>query len=353
LDGVAVTVRRLGFDFDGEEQTKLETQTNADGLLSTAKDRQSGVYDRVAFLTIQVRPNAALVPIALVDDEPQTVRVASQSQRPGDLLEVKKDLWDQQTYETGQVQQDLFRELKELDAKPNQRGKALERAKSSLRFFQDANKRLAAERDELLKEAKTAGRKIDTSFGEQWLQFVVKGNGRLEEYVTEQERIFKEENDPKRQEFLALVQQARLEEARADFAKALELYEKAVATGLGGDKLKQEYESLKTRWEPKNEAHRHARLYLDTTWPGLDLLRKPDSVKEARTAFEVYRQEKDVMCAQKLVQTILAHGGKLKKQLEALMPDVNEEDARAVETLKTVAEELQKFGLEVQAFAGK
>src|SRR5581483_2024286 len=109
--------------------------------------------------------------------------------------------------------------------------KALDQARQGLAAAQSARKDLGSEREDLLKQATREGKKLDTTFGDNWLRFLDDGNTKLTVYIRELERIQKEENDPKKLEYLALVRQAELEMGRTEFGKALELYEKAIATG--------------------------------------------------------------------------------------------------------------------------
>jgi hypothetical protein len=287
--------------------------------------------------------------VAIVDDRPITVRVVVRPPDPRSLLVDRKELWDQRAYENGLVQKDLFRELKEMESKPNLRKEALQKAKEGLAGSLEVRKSLGDDRDELLKAAAAEGVKLDTAYGDQWIKFLEDGNRQLEAYITEHERIFRDENDPKRQEYLAQIQQGKLEEARGEYGKALEIYEKALKSSFAEEGLKKRHADLKARWEPKNEAHRKARLYLETEFAGADLLKTPDAVKEARAAYEVCRANKDVLGPAKLLQIILAQGGKLKESRDKLDP-INEEDRKALEVLAAVTAELRKLGLDVQAY---
>jgi hypothetical protein len=346
--GLHVTVRRNGFD--GEEVTKLTKTTDNEGLVSTERERTQPPYDHIAFLTVKLTPRDAKVPVPIVDDRPVVVRVAVRPRDARSLLTDRKELWDQRAYEDGLVQKELFRELKEMESKANLQKEALKRAQEGLAGCQESRKQLGNDRDDLLKAAEAEGVKLDTAYADQWIKYIEEGNAKLEAYIAEHERIIKDENDPKRLEYLALVQQGKLEEARAEFSKALEIYEKALQMRFADAGLKKHHADLKTRWEPKNEEHRKARIRLESTFAGADLLKTPDAVKEAREDFLVCRMNRDVLGAHRLTQMILAHGGKLKQQRDALQPDINEQDRKDLEVIANVTGELRKLGLEVQAF---
>ena len=102
-------------------------------------------------------------------------------------------------------------------------------------------KALSREQDDLKKAAQ--GEKFDWTVGSQWITFLENGKKQLDIYIKEQDKILKEEKDPKRLEYQALRQQARLEEARAEFTKALELYEKALKYGFDDPALKKDYDN--------------------------------------------------------------------------------------------------------------
>ncbi len=342
---VGVTIRRYGFE--GEEGTKQERTFGNEGFLSTEKDKTESEYDRVAFLTIKVGPPTALVPVAIVDERPVRIKVNANPASARDLLLVKKGLWEEKAYETGLMIQDLFRELPELDKKAENREKALKRAKEGLEQSREECKQLAGEREELLKQP---GAKPDLSYGDGWIKFLDGSNTRLEAYVNEQERIRKEENDPRKLEYLTLIQQAKLEEGRGEFDKALELYEKALKTSFADAGLKKVHDTLLARWTPKSEDHRRARLYLETQWATLDLVTTDGAMDEATKAFQVYREAGDVLGAMKLRQLILGQGGKLQAASKTLDAVVNEEDKRPLKKIGDLAGALGKFGLAVDAF---
>lgn len=350
VENMRAIIRRFGFE--GEDATRIVKSSERDGFLSTEKDLTQGTFNRLVFLTLEQDKRQFLVPVALVDDRPVIVRVPVR-QTAQSLLHVRRELWDQQAFEAGLVQKDLFKELKELESKPNLREKALKRAKEGREQSQGILKQLENDREDLQKSAQSGGEKIDLSIGNQWIAYLEKGNTQLDSYIKDQEKILAEEKDPRRLEYQGLRQQARLEEARGEFTKALELYDKAIKFGFDDAQLKKDYESLKTRWEPKNEDHRKMRLWLDAVFATADLLKMPGIVKEARDAFALLRKENDLLGSQKMSQLLLAHAGKLKEQRDGLMPDVNEEDRKALEVIIELTGELRKLGLDLQAFIGK
>jgi hypothetical protein len=349
-DNLGVVARRHGFV--GEDNSRIQGFTDREGMFSTEKKGDAGVFDRAAFVTVDLRPKAAIIPVPLVDENPVTVKVSTQAPSRSRLLTENKELWEESAYEWGQVQQALFRELKEMGAKPSVRGRAMQRAKEGLEASRAARRRLEQQRADLVKEAQALPATLDYSIGDQWLKFLAAGDARLEAYVAEQERILKEENDPKRQEYLTLVQQGKLEEGRAEYGKALDIYQKALTSGFADDALKSHVADLKSRWEPKNAEHQKARNFVYNVWPGVDLVKDPKSIETARAALAVFVKEKDTIGPQKLYLAALGHVGKLEAQKKQ-QDDVNEEDRKVLAVIADVSKDLKKLITEVLAVLPK
>jgi hypothetical protein len=299
---------------------------------------------------VETKPNAALVPVPMVDDLPVLVRVVVKEAASGNDLAANKRLWDVETVEAGQVQRGVFKELEELAAKPKLRDRALERARQGLKTAKDEWVRLTKQRSDLVKQAQEGGATLDLTFGDQWLKALEKGNTELENYIAAQEKILAEENNPQRQQLLALVQQGKLEEGRAEFGKALELYNRALKEGFDDAKLKEHRDDLAKRWNTSNPDLRRARAHIYGTWPKADLLRDRDAVKEALAAFKTCTEQKDLMGPQKLLQVAIAHSGKLQEQNESLQIDAKEEDRKTAEIIANVSQELKKLITEVQKY---
>jgi hypothetical protein len=343
---MSVTVRRTGFEKD--DLVKLVELTDDSGYLSTERHREGGIFDRVAFLTVNLNAQRYNYPIALVDDRPVSVVLPARAFARGkQLVEIEKTLWEEQAYESGTVQQELFHELKEMEKKPEKRREALELAKKGLAASKETRKQLGSEREDLKSKLAT----LDTSYGDQWLRFLDTGHLKLEAYIADQERIFKDENDPKRQEFLAKAQQGKLEEARAEYGKALELYKEAIDLGFNDAKLRKHFEELSAKWKPRGEQHRIARAFIYDDWAGLNLVKQPGALrKTAKEAFEQCRAAGDTLTPQKLLQGIIGHAGKLQEEKKKLEPNINEEDQRTLELIADLAGQLKTFGTEVQAY---
>ena len=188
------------------------------------------------------------------------------------------------------------------------------------------------------------------TFGDQWLKALDKGNTELENYIAAQEKVVAEENSPQRQKWLALVQQGRLEERRAEFGKALKLYDTAIKDGLDDPKLKAHRDDLAKRWNTPSAELQRARAYIYGPWPKADLLKDRTAVKEADAAFKTCSELGDSLAPLKLLQAAISHSGQLQEQLAALQIDAKEEDRKTAETIAEVSQELKKLIATVQAY---
>jgi hypothetical protein len=342
-----VEMRRSSFDKN--EKPIVRDFSNEDGYCPVQLARENA-FENVAFVTVETQPAFALAPVPIVDDVPVVLRVVIKEAPAGDDLVANKRLWDLETIEAGQVQRGVFKELQEFAAKPKLRNRALERAKQGLKTAKDELARLNKQKVDLVKKAQENGVTLDLTFGDQWLKALEKGNTDLENYIAAQEKILAEENNPQRQKLLALVQQARLEEGRAEFDKALELYNQALKEGLDDATLKAHRDDLASRWNTSNPDLRRARAHIYGTWPKADLLHDRDAVKEALAAFKTCTEQKDLMGPQKLLQIAIAHSGKLQEQSETLQIDAKEEDRKTAEVIASVSQELKKLITEVQKY---
>jgi hypothetical protein len=344
---LGIEVRRNGFD--KKEEAAVRGSSNANGYFP-GRPVKDNLFENVAFVTVETEPRAALVPVPLVDDNPLSVAVTlGKMDGRSDLL-AKKDLWDDQARESGLVLRVLFKELQDLGAKPKLREQALKRAASGLKASKEALAGLVRERGEILKEAQENGTRLDTTFADQWIASLEKGHKQLEGYIGTQESILKEENDPKRQELLGLVRDAKLEEGRAEFGKAIDLYDQAIKKGFDDATLKGHRDDLAKRWKTKGAEHAKARAFIYGEWSGANLVKDRTALKEAADALEACRSAEDTLGPQKLLQVAIAHGGNLQEQKGALQLDTSEEDRKTAEVIADISKDLAKLISATQAY---
>ncbi len=337
---LGVEVRKNSFK---DERNKVGGVTDAEGYFSTEKT----VYDHLAFVTALTEPLHALIPVPLVDDRPVTVGVVMR-QDVKTLLVLRRLLWEQQVSEGAAVQTTLFKELQELNKKPDQREQALQRAREGLEASEKALEDLKRERERLVEDARKANEKLDLSFGDQCVQSQEKGHGELREYITAQEKIIKDENDPRRRKWLDQIQEGKLAEANADFARAIEIYAKVLEEGHKDEGLTKHLDELKDRWKTKGPAHELARQFIYETWPALEVGKIKAQLPEARKALKTCREVKDRLAPMKFLRVAVAHAGKMKQRLETLRPDLNEDDVKAAEEILELSKDLQQLIDEAQ-----
>ena len=121
--------------------------------MDTSADK-NGVFDNVAFVSVFSVGDVprARIPVPLLDDQPVAlaVNVAADA---GSLLQFRKADWERHVNAAWQEQNELFREINDLSAKPDKRAEAMKKIDDALEQSRDDYNRLNNERDELAKEA--------------------------------------------------------------------------------------------------------------------------------------------------------------------------------------------------------
>lgn len=336
-------------DFTESRATDVpQGNPDPDGYFFTQK-RKNGLFDQIAFVTVrsgtQVR---AQVPIAIIGDRVTTVLVRIDGDSFSQAA-IRRGLWEIDLLRELLAQAELFKELNTL-LKPATRPQALERAQKALDQIEKNIEGYEKEQKELQAEV-AKGARLDLSRGNAQLEEVRKGRDELKGFLVALEKIIKEENDPARQEAKTAFEQARISEEReADYAKAIELYEKVLAN-QDDPKLRERLGRLKEAWKPKNEKHRDARDFIYITWPQEKEARvMKERIDQARQAFIVCKDIKDPLGPRRLVKVATAHAGRLAKELEGLSPNVNEDDVAPAKELVEVLDKLALLIKDVNAY---
>jgi hypothetical protein len=292
----------------------------------------------------------AQIPVAIVDDRPVLIPISIQAET-STPLQFRRNLWLQRIYENLLVQAELFKQLNELAAKPDQRKRALERAQGGLKALQTdidhAMREMGNLRTALKGQADSAP--IDLSDGEQRIRDLQKVQQQLQEFVTGLETVIKEENDPRRQALLDKINQGGLLESEAEFGKALELYQEVLNSGVEFPKLQERFKKLNDVWQIKDDRHRQARTFAYNIWPKLDLAGLKARLPEAQTALGECKRVGDTLTPVKLLRSAVGHVAKLNEQEQALNPTVNQDDIKTAETIAEVREALGKLIQEINA----
>jgi hypothetical protein len=340
-----VDVRREGFL--GEDQTRIQGATDADGYFSTEKDGDRGLVDNVAFVSV-ISGNTPLaqIPVPVVDDRPVVIPLSIGA--AGTLeLTGRRDLWISNVYLSYRALSDLFKDLESL-LKAKKRDEALALAKTRLAGLKEDISRFGQQREELVKDAGTTDLKLGG--GEQAVAQLRSGQDRLQDLIAKLEKVVTEQNDPKRKELQAKVSQAQVLEDQAEYGKALELYEQVMAAAPEDAELHKHYDKLKAAWQPKDDKHKQARQFIYETWPTLDPLKLLGHLEEARAALQTCEQAGDTLGPRKLLAAAAEHAGELQKRLDGLHPDASEDDRATAKVIVEVADGLGKLIKDVKAY---
>lgn len=340
---VDVHVRRNGFT--DEEADKVQGATDIDGYFST--EGRKVFYDQLAFVSVRYAGNLqAQVPIPIVDDRTQTVRVNLTKDASAQLL-FRKGLWESGLYEELLAQNEVVKSLNAL-LKANKHKEALDKAQKSLEMLLKSLAAFTQEQKELA--VVPSATRLDLSQGAARLAELGTARDHLQGFLSAVERIVKEENDPARIQAKTIYEQARiLEDREADYGKAIELYEQAQA-GANDAKLGERLKRLKAVWETKDDKHREARTFIFTVWAQeVNAATMLGRIDEARRAFEVCRDRKDPLGPRRLLKVATLHSARLAKQLEGLSPDVNDGDVKPARELAEVIEKMVPLLRDVNA----
>jgi vacuolar-type H+-ATPase subunit D/Vma8 len=347
--GLRVEVSRDGFG--PKDAVHQEGTTNPDGTLPLRRDDNR--YAHVAFVRVSVGGSViAQMPVEILDDRPVVcrLRVDARAEAWGELEQQRKR-WLGRLNEVLLVQENLRQELGELIRK-GAHAQARERAAAGLKALEESLASLAGEAGQLQAAARELGpeRPLSLAEGQRRLDAIRVWEANLRDSIASLDQVLKEKSDPKQKEFLALVEQARRLEDRAEYDEAIRTYQRALAV-VASPKVQDRLNRLQAQWKPKNEAHARARDFIYLAWPRLDSARKlKEHLADARAALQTCRAAADPLAPEKLLLAGIAHADRLQKEFEALRSQ-NDEDARnRIKTIEEVAGELEQFLKEVNDY---
>jgi hypothetical protein len=350
LDGsVQVQVRHHGFE--GEDATLVKFDTNgARDVDTAARFPGRGVFNRLAFVSVLSPESGTLrarIPVPLTDDGVVVLPVPAGGEE-GDLVAFRVRSLRRAVFDSLQVQADLFKEINELTAKPQQRAAALAKVRQTLERCKEDHERLTAERIEAAKELAKAPAAQKASLAgiltgvDARLRQIKGGEDDLAKHVALLETIEKEENDPKKKEWRVQVERAKLLVKEAEVGRAIAIYEKAPA-GMMTAELQKHLAELKKLWAPRDEKHAEARRFIYEVWPGLDTAGMKENVKKAMEALEVCQKAKDPVGPKKLQLATEKHVQRIAREAAALRPDVNIDDEKPAALIRDLLDELRKL----------
>jgi hypothetical protein len=166
----------------------------------------------------------------------------------------------------------------------------------------------------------------------------------LDQFVTRLDKIVKKETDPRKRDMLGMIEQAGLLETQAEYAKAIDLYEKVLAYDSEQTKVRKRLLALRKAWVVRDREHARARAYIYETWPKLETptdLR--DGLPKVKAAFEVCKERADALSPLRILRANVSHTDQLRKRLATLRPRDFEDDRKEAEIIATLAKDLGKL----------
>jgi hypothetical protein len=314
--------------------------------------KERGLFEHVAFVTVvankQVR---ARIPVALVDDRTVVIPVSIEDDDSLQLV-VRRELWVGQVYDSLLVLADQFKQLEALVG-DKKREDAIERARAIMDGLREDLAHLNQAREGLVADAKDVKDfKLDLTDGDQRMNDLRSGQGKLQDFIIRIDQVIKEEKDPKRAELKDKAARAELLENEAEFGKALDLYKEVIDGKVADQKLIDHYNELSEAWKEKGEKHAAARKYIYETWATLDPLKVKDNLNAARAAFEECKKAGDKLSPQRLRKVAIAHSARLLEKTKQL-DNSREEDRDLAKQIVEVAEGLTKLVQDINAFVEK
>ncbi len=335
---LSVEVRRRGFN--GEETSVVKGPTRG-GYFTTADRPNLEPYDRAAFVTVRSAGRVrALLPQPLVDEQTVVVVLSNVSDKSEELAE-RLERWRSRVSQAWLVQVGTFEELTELSHKADYpRDKIVARAKAGLKRTEDDCNTLDAEKADLLRDA--GDKPPDLSRQEQTLKDLQGGVKQLEKFIENQQTVLADEGKPERRTARQQIVDAGLAEERADFGRAIDLYEKSVAS-FDVPEARERLKQLKRDWAVRDEEHRKARAFIYDKWPNLDTAGLEREMEAAKKALAECKRVHDRLSPRKLLLAANAHVARLEKEVKGLRPDINLDDEKPSQRIKKVADELERL----------
>jgi hypothetical protein len=351
---LAVEIRRYGFE--GEDATKLQKESDFNGVLETVRDK-NGVFDNVVFVRVISglgEKNMPRVPIVLVDDQPVSIEVIP-STDPDSLFTYRETRWQREVADCLQMQSNLFKRLEVLGAKPENRSEIIQLANFGLNRVKLDRERLAGEQRVLFDDARKDGKELKTPLEDRKLKQLGDYEQALAQFITQQKKIEESENDPQLKKWLSEIERAKLMVKDLEAGEAIKIYERVQKEGFPDKdgKLEKYLTQLKKDWEPRNPEHKEARGFIYRVWPTLDLSRLEENIPKAKEAFKKCKEAKkdgDRISIQKLLLGTLGHADRLKKKLDELDPDSITDDAKEAQQYKPVIKQIADLGEEIQQY---
>jgi hypothetical protein len=344
---ITVQIRRSGFE--AEDATKISLTPRA-GDVDTSSKGEAGLFNKIAFVTVVASgATRARVPVPIVDDRIEVISVTLGGAGENDQLLARYRSLQEAIVDAAQVQNDLFKKINELTAKPDKRVEALKILEETSKRSKDDYERLKQELGEVAAELAKLPSKggVNLAALQKRLDSIRSAEKEINGTIKELQEIEAKENDPKRKDWKIQHAQAQRLEKEGEIGQALEIYQKC-PDDLMTPELKKHLEELTKKWTPLDEEHIKARKFLYETWPKLDTEKLFEKVKEATQSLEVCKKHKDKIGAAKLLKELELHVKRLEKELADLKPDVNLDDQKLAKRIQDLVPQLKKLDEEAR-----
>ena len=353
LDNVlTVQVRRHGFS---GESNPLALSTDVTGVIDTGRLGEKGLFDQVAFVSVKSSAGTeaiARVPVALVTDRQLVVGITAARNDVATEVALKAAAWQREVADSYLVQVQLFKDINNLTAKPDQLQRAVDEVRKALDRSKEDRARLGAERDAFMAEARKLPKPSQPNLAasERLLTQIESGETQLRKHLNQLEEDLRKESDPKRKDWLARVKQGQLLEEDFEIEKAIKVYEKLLAEGFENADLSKHLDELKKKWETDDEAHKDARQFIYHVWPTLDNAGLKANLNKAEEELAVCRKHGDTYAAGKLFRATEAHAVRMGKEAAELKPTINVDDEGPYKLIQEVTPGLTKLATEIKKF---
>jgi hypothetical protein len=157
--------------------------------------------------------------------------------------------------------------------------------------------------------------------------------------------------EPQRNDFLALLQRAKIQRDDADFDGALKTYEGILNRFGDREEVRKKKDDLEREWRVKSEPHRQARAYVYETWPNVRTIEDVEQkLPKARQALAVCKQVGDRLTPLKLLLIASTPVGIVARAVSEIEKSESDTDRLNLPRLQKLSGELQEFIKEVDAY---
>ncbi len=305
---VTVQIRHNGFVAEDATRLQLSTDGTRDVDTSNARYGEKGIFDRLAFVTVLLRGNRFVrMPVPLVDEGLIVLPVpdpdSNAQEHPSHF---RLESLRRNVQESSQVQKHLFERINNLTGRPETLAEALKEVRITLERSREDYLKFSEEQDELNKaiakmkpEDQPPNYRVVLTAILSRLKDLEKGQSELIGHLKVLEKIEKEENDPKRKEWLIKQERARALENESELGKAIEIYEKAPVEFMTPnlkkhiEKLKEALEDARQGTRGREEVHLHRLADLEHERDGIAYQGSPGSRERVQESHRPGRDDPD------------------------------------------------------------